>query len=160
MGARGPAPTPTNLLAMRGSWRASRNPAEPRPEAGRPRCPRWLDNDAKAAWRRLVPMLDRMGVLTLIDRYALVRYCQMWSRWITAEQFLQRHGDTYIQKDAEGRPKAVKAYPQVRFAQQLAEQLLRLEQQFGMTPSARARLEAAPTEQPAADDKSRYLKIG
>jgi len=50
MGERGPPPTP--VLAIRGSWRANRNPDEPQPERGRPRCPRWLDPQAKEAWGR------------------------------------------------------------------------------------------------------------
>ena len=71
MGKRGPPPTPTNVLKRRGSWRGNRNPGEPRPEPGRPRCPSWLGDYAKAAWRHLVPMLDRMAVLTKVDCNAL-----------------------------------------------------------------------------------------
>jgi transposase len=79
MGTRGPPPTPTNILAMRGSWRSKRNPHEPHPEPGRPRCPRWLDKQAKAAWKQLAPQLDRMGVLAKVDGNALARYCQLWA---------------------------------------------------------------------------------
>ncbi len=160
MGGRGPPPTPTNILARRGSWRAQRNPSEPRPEPGRPRCPRWLDAGAKAAWKHLVPQLDRLGVLTPLDRHALARYCQLWSRWRRAEEFLRDQGDTHLVKDADGRVKGVRAYPQVRIANQLAEQLLRLEQQFGMTPSARSRLEVPGCAGEDTDDKRRYLKLG
>jgi P27 family predicted phage terminase small subunit len=160
MGERGPPPTPTNVLAMRGSWRANRNPGEPHPERGRPRCPRWLDEKAKEAWAQLIPQLDRMGVLAKIDGNALARYCQLWSRWRKAEDFLQQQGDTYLVKGPDGKATAVKAYPQARIAAQLAEQLLRLEQHFGMTPAARARL-SAPREEPQQDDlRSRYLRVG
>jgi len=145
---------------MRGSWRASRNPAEPQPERGRPRCPRWLDAYAKAAWRRLIPQLDRMGVLTRIDGNALTRYCRLWSRWRQAEEFLMKHGESFLAKDADGRVKGLVAYPQATLSARLAEQLLRLEQHFGMTPAARARL-AAPQQEPQQDDvRSRYLRLG
>jgi len=145
---------------MRGSWRSKRNPSEPRTEPGRPRCPRWLDREAKAAWKHLVPQLDRMGVLTKLDRNALARYCQLWSRWRRAEEFLCDQGDTHLVKDAAGQVKGVRAYPQVRIANQLAEQLLRLEAQFGMTPSARSRIEVPELARDETDDKRRYLKLG
>jgi P27 family predicted phage terminase small subunit len=87
---------------MRGSWRANRNPDEPRPERGRPRCPKWLDDKAKETWAQLVPQLDRMGVLAKIDGNALARYCRLHSRWRAAEDFLQQQGDTYLAKDADG----------------------------------------------------------
>ncbi len=160
MGTRGPPPTPTNVLAMRGSWRANRNPNEPRPQRGRPRCPKWLDAYAKAAWKQLIPKLDAMGVLTTADKNALVRYCRLWSRWRQAEEFLQKRGDSYLAKDSQGNLKGIRAYPQVRMANQLAEQLLRLENHFGLTPAARARLEAPQQPESATDDKRNYLKIG
>ena len=160
MGSRGPSPTPTKILALRESWRAKRNPAEPRPPTGRPRRPRWLDSYAKAAWRQIVPQLERMGVLTRIDANALSRYCVLWGRWRKAEEFLQERGECYLAKDAAGQVIGLKPYPQARMASQLAEQLLRLEQQFGMTPSARARIEVPQQEREDERDKRRYLKIG
>jgi P27 family predicted phage terminase small subunit len=146
---------------MRGSWRSKRNPREPRPEPGRPRCPRWLDKEAKAMWRRLVPQLDTMGVLTRVDGNALARYCSLWSRWKKAEEFLMERGDVYLAKDQNGQVKDVKPYPQVRIAAQLSEQLLRLEAQFGLTPASRARLEA-PQQQDSqhGQDKRKYLRLG
>ncbi len=160
MGHRGPPPTPTNILKMRGSWRASRNPGEPKPDRARPRCPTWLDAYAKAAWKHLVPQLDRMGVLTRIDGNAMTRYCQLWSRWRKAEEFIRDHGDSYLAKDSEGKVKGLRSYPQVRMANQLAEQLLRLESHFGMTPSARSRIEVPQQDAPDAEDKRKYLNLG
>ena len=40
------------------------------------------------------------------------------------------------------------------------EQLLRLENHFGLTPAARARLEAPQQPESATDDKRNYLKLG
>ncbi len=160
MGHRGGPPAPTNSLERRGSGRAGRNPGEPTPDRARPRCPTWLDACAKAAWKHLVPQLGRMGVLTKIDGNALARYCQLWSRWRKAEEFIRDHGDSYLAKDSEGKVKGLKCYPQVRMANQLAEQLLRLESHFGMTPSARSRIEVPQQDAQDAQDKRRYLNLG
>ncbi len=105
-------------------------------------------------------MLDRMGVLTKVDCNALARYCVLWSRWRKAEEFIRDRGDSYLVKDEAGGLKAIKPYPQVRMANQLSEQLLRLEQQFGMTPSARTRIEVPQQDAQDGQDKRRYLRIG
>lgn len=142
LGRRGPPPTPTNLLRLRGNPLATkrRDSTEPKPDPTRPRCPTWLDEEAKLAWKHVVPQLERMGVLTRIDGNALTRYCQLWARWKKAELFVQKHGDVYPLKDESGRTNCLMPFPQVAIANKLAAQLTRLEQEFGMTPSARTRI--------------------
>lgn len=160
MGERGPPPTPTGILKIRGSWRGNRKAQASSPERTLPRRPKWLDPHARAAWRQLVPLLDAMGVLDAIDGKALARYCTLWGRWRKAEEFLAKHGETHLAKDAAGNVLGLRNYPQVRTASVLAEQLLRLEQHFGMTPSARARI-AAPAEPSNGEEaKARYLRLG
>jgi P27 family predicted phage terminase small subunit len=160
MSDRGPPPTPTQILKLRGSWRGDRNPSEPLAEPGRPRRPKWLDPVAKSAWRRLVPMLERMGALARIDGNALARYCRLWSRWRAAEDFIAREGEFYVRKDEAGHVRAVIPFPQVRAAAQLAEQLLRLEREFGMTPASRARLSAPREDAGKGGLAARYLRVG
>jgi P27 family predicted phage terminase small subunit len=125
---------------MRGSWRANSNKGEPKPPAGRPTCPSWLDKEAKAAWKALVPMMVVTGLLTRIDRNALARYCQYYARWKRAEQFIQQYGSTYPIKDERGQVKCFALFPEVAIASKLGQQLTRLEQEFGLTPSSRSRI--------------------
>ena len=58
--------------------------------------------------------------------------------------FLRKSGHAHPVKDSRGNVVGVKPYPQLRLALQVSEHLLRLEQRFGMTPAARARLVAEP----------------
>ena len=128
------------------------------PPEGLPECPDWIDEEAKAAWAHLVPMLQAMGVLTRIDDMALARYCQYWARWKKAEQFIQKHGDSYPLKDEKGRVKCVAQFPQVAIAHKLGALLGRLEQEFGMTPSARSRISnPLAQQQMQATGKSRFF---
>ena len=76
MGERGAAPLPRRVLEMRGSWRAKARGREPEPERRRPRCPRWLRPEAKKAWKRLIPQIERMGILATCDENMLGQYCQ------------------------------------------------------------------------------------
>ncbi len=67
----------------------------------------------------------------------------------------------YPLKDEEGKIKYVAPWPQVSIANKLAQQLTRLEQEFGLTPSARARLQLSPAKkEPTAHDKGRFFKLG
>ncbi len=57
MGSRGPAPTPTETLKARGSWRAKIRDGEPEFKNGKPSCPKFLPAEARAEWRRQVKAL-------------------------------------------------------------------------------------------------------
>lgn len=156
MGKRGPAPTPTAILAARGSWRAKENKNEPQPELGTPKKPNWLKGDAKKCWEALVPQLKIMGVLSKIDGNALSRYCKMWGDWRKLDQFLEKNGSTFpLKKD--GVIYEIKQFPQSKMAQQIRDQLLRLEKEFGLTPSARARMTTEIQDKPI--DKGNFYKI-
>jgi phage terminase small subunit len=106
MGRRGPAPKPTPVLKLRGTFRRHRSRNEPKPDPSPPSCPAWLDDVSKEAWEQLVPQLQEMGVLTRIDENALVRYCTFWSRWRAAEDFIAKHGTVYPSRTRRGGPSA------------------------------------------------------
>ncbi len=56
----------------------------------------------------------------------------------------------YPLKDEAGQTKCFQQWPQVAIAHKLALQLTRLEQEFGMTPSARTRI---PVSVPREEDE-------
>ena len=141
MGRRGPRPEPYELLDAKGSWRAEKNKRRARPEKGAPACPAWLCPEAKSAWRSMVPLLTAAGLIAKVDRNLLTKYCQIWARWRQAELFIQKYGSSYPIKDEAGRVKCFAQFPEVGIAHKLAGLLLRMEQELGMTPSARSTIE-------------------
>ena len=151
MGARGPAPTPTAILSMRGSARAAGRGDEVQGPPGSPDPPGWLSESATDVWHELVPMLMQMGVLSKVDGNALARYCEIWIRWRRAAEFLASvPSEFYEVRTLASGKKELKPLPMVAIADTLSTQLLRLEQQFGMTPSARVGLEV--TAPPASEE--------
>jgi P27 family predicted phage terminase small subunit len=155
MGRRGPAPTPTKLLDARGSWRGSAN-AEPMP-AGKPIPPPWLQGDAKVVWDEMLDQFcSTLGVITTRDRNALARYCDVFVRWRKAADFLEKNGDVFPINDAKGKLKCLQQFPQVAIYRNLALMLLRLEQEFGLTPASRTRIQVivanAPSGAPPRDN--------
>ena len=160
MGRRGPAPTPTAILKLRGSTLVSkrRRKNEAQGPAGAPDRPDWLDDEARKMWDHLLPMLDGMGVLTRVDGNSLARYCRLWSRWRKAEAFIDEKGDMFPLRSDNGKVKCFQQWPQVAIAHKLATQLTRLEQEFGMTPSARSRIQVSGSTRERQGGKSRYFR--
>ncbi len=174
MGRRGPAPLPNRILELRGSNRAGRRGTEPEPEKPKraPKCPTWLPKKCRAHFRSLVRQLHAMGVLATIDIEALARYSRLVYRYREAEAWIEENGTAYIVrgrplKGDDGKPipesgpiLSVKTFPQVREARALASQLLNLEREYGLTPSARARLatdEGGAPSAGGAGGKSRFF---
>ena len=142
MGRRGPPPKPTSVKRWEGNpGKRPINEREPQPTTGTPRCPSWLRKEAKAVWRRMVPELRRMKVLTTADGEALASFCQAYVRWQEAEEFLAKHGPVYAVRDERGQVRYMQQFPQVSIARHLLLILKAFYQEFGMTPSARTRIE-------------------
>jgi P27 family predicted phage terminase small subunit len=155
MGRRGPPPKPTRIRALEGNpGRRPLNKREPKPRQGIPRCPAWLGPEAKAAWRRMIPELRRMKILTFADGEALAAFCQTYARWRAAEEFLVKHGDVYPIRDEQGRVKCMAQFPQVSIARHQLHLLKGFYQEFGMTPSARTRIAVGDDEK---DDLSAQI---
>jgi P27 family predicted phage terminase small subunit len=121
---------------------------EPKPKRGAPKCPSWLDAAAKKAWREIVPELDRIGVLTIVDRHILENYCRTWSRWRAAEDFISRHGEAFPIKDDAGKVKYIQQFPQVAITRHLLSALTKMQQELGLTPSARSRIHIEGNNEP------------
>jgi P27 family predicted phage terminase small subunit len=137
---------PSAVKKARGTFRADRAaPAEPQPR-GKPTCPSWLSADARKEFRRLVKVLGEMNLLGRADSNALARYASTWVRWRDAHEMLQKTGEMQVFRDDAGKVKAVQPSPYASLVRQLSEQLAKLEQAFGMTPSARSRVNAAEPE--------------
>jgi P27 family predicted phage terminase small subunit len=157
MGLRGPTPTPTNILKARGSRQAAR-PNEPQPTPGAPRPPDTLDAPAIQVWGQVVSELAAMGTLFRADVNALERYCVLFVLWRKSIAFLQENGETYPLRDKAGNVTCIQQYPQVAIVNKLSVLLLRLEQEFGLTPASRARVRVDLPPQHAADPKAKFFR--
>lgn len=93
MGQRGPKSLPANVHHLRGN--ASKKPLsqlldEFKPEVEIPNFPSWIWPEAKKEWKRIGFELERYGLVSKLDRAALVLYCQAWAKMVWAEQMLSR----------------------------------------------------------------------
>ena len=138
MAQRGRKPKPTAVKVLEGNpGKRSLNTAEPKPEKKAPRCPSWLEEEAKKEWKRMAKQLEQLGILTEIDMAAFAGYCQAYARWKEAEEFITQHGT--IVKTPSGYWQQV---PQVSIAQTYLKMMQKSAEQFGLTPSSRSRIVA------------------
>ena len=137
-----PRPTPTALKIAKGNpGKRPLNLLEPQPSRQLPACPDYLPEGAKAAWNSLVPELCRIGVLTKIDMNLVERYCLTFHWWREAVVFVLANGKDLVVTDPNsGEVKGVVPSPYPKRISGYAAELLRMEQEMGMTPSSRTKI--------------------
>jgi P27 family predicted phage terminase small subunit len=163
MGRRGPAPRPSAIDDVLGNpGHRKKNKREPKPKSARPGMPSWLSKDAKTEWKRIVPELAKVGLLTLVDRTALASYCQAHAELQIATRLLDKEGriveeDVYG-KDGEVKGTVTKAHPAVKLQRDAFTRVKQFINEFGLTPASRSRLQVTPEEKTdAADPTLRYF---
>lgn len=135
---RGGPKKPTALKRAEGNpGKRPLNDREPKPKPASPRCPAWLDAESVVEWRRVVPELSRMGLLTKVDIGTLVSHCQTWSMFVASAKSLGNceYGSLEYQKAFRNVLESSKA-------------MLRFGQEFGLTPASRSNLST-----PKCDDQ-------
>ena len=156
----GRKPKPTNLKVLHGNPGGRKLPKrEPKPKAGIPKPPAWIDPDSEAmrVWEEFAAELNAMQVLTLADRAALAALVAAYCDWRKADEEVEREGLTYASVSAGGgyliRPQpavAIRSDSWKRYKSMLSE--------FGLTPSARARVSASPHDK--ASPLAEFLQSG
>ena len=153
MAVRGRKPKSTALKELEGNpGHRALNANEPTPDRRAPRCPSWLEDEAKKEWKRMGVVLEQYGLLTDMDMAAFSGYCQAYARWKEAEEFITQHGT--MVRTPNGYLQQV---PQVSIAQTNLKILLRFCEQFGLTPSARSRIVAGEGAADPAAEMERLL---
>lgn len=147
MGKRGPLPTPTSILKLRGSWRGKKRVDEPAPPAFEGKCPGWLRPQARKVWEVITKQLIAMNVIGQTDVGLLARYCQTFVKWREAEEYIQEHGSVQMGKEGES------IHPFATLAVKYGEQLKGMERDLGLSPAARAGLAKSPPQKKDAKDR-------
>lgn len=83
---------PDELKILDGTWRADRDgdPSASVVAEGEPSCPSWLDGEALAYWREIVPDLVRGGLAKARDSAELAAMCEWWGMYRRLSRSLDR----------------------------------------------------------------------
>jgi len=152
----GPKPRPTALKKLQGNPGKRALPAnEPKPKTSKsaPRAPSYLSKPAQKEWRRISKELHTLGLLTKVDIPALAAYCQCFATWVDANEKIQKHG--VLIKAQSGFPMQS---PYLAIANKAMVEMRKWLVEFGMTPSARSRVEVSSDDE--ADPMEEFLKSG
>jgi P27 family predicted phage terminase small subunit len=137
MGKRGPAPKPTALRLLHGDRPSRVNTDEPIPDRGLPECPDDVSDEVRAIWDYTVRQIDVMGMSSRADRDTLRAYCEAVITHRRSSALLAK--SEVLVKSALGGPVR---NPAVAVQRDAAQTLVRLAQQFGLTPAARSEIRA------------------
>ena len=161
---RGRPPIPTTLKLITGQGRRPLPKAEPKPACVIPTFPKALQGEARREWYRVSRELHMLGLLTKVDRGALVAYCLAWARLLAAEEALAAEGPV-----VDGRQEGKVKNPWVTIQVQAADMIRKFSVEFGLTPASRCRLKVPETKRKsigeiaaerAAENRKRWSKEG
>lgn len=110
------------------------NEPKPRPLVS-PKCPKYLHEEAKKVWKKLAPVVARMGLLTEADQDAFANLCTIRARLIMLNHRIKRGCDLEDFNDGGSKPSAdsVNERQYMALYRQYAGE-------FGLTPRGRTGL--------------------
>lgn len=108
-----------------------------------PSTPAWLSRDAKAEWRRVLPILIERRILTKADLASLENYCTAIGQVREMERHLQENGHVVevFKLDSEGEKISLgmKRNPAVGIQSDAMTRARLLAAELGLTPVSRSR---------------------
>jgi P27 family predicted phage terminase small subunit len=137
MGRRGPQKTPISLKLLKGNpgkeglgKMAAKMPPTPG-DSKQP--PADLEGVALEKWLASVPMLSTMRVWSEDAATTWARYCPTYALWLETQTYIEKNGQVY--ETVSG---LYKARPETILCRGYSADLLRIEQSFGLVPSAKS----------------------
>lgn len=102
--------------------------------------PKGLTSEARNEWKRIVPLLLQMGVLTAVDGVALAAYCSCYSQWMIADRHIRKFGMVMAIVEEETGQAVLKVNPAVRIRSDALRLMNTYLSKFGLDPKSRAGL--------------------
>lgn len=127
---------PEALSALEGNPGKRTYGETPKPKVGAPRPPHDLTGEALAEWGRIVPELEAIGLLSVVDRAALIAYVCSWATFDECRKDIEARGVM-----VEGRDGNLVKNPSVAMQRDALAQIKIWCSEFGLTPSSRAKMQ-------------------
>lgn len=145
-GRRGPKPLPDNVHKLAGNpskKKFTRVSGETVPVAV-PECPRHIEKNkvASAEWKAITGELYKLGLVAKVDKAALAVYCIAYARWVEAENKIEKMGEAALIQSTPNGYQQIGVWLQI--SNRMVELMHKMMAEFGMTPSARVRVDVNP----------------
>ena len=138
---KGRKPKPIEFHIINGNPSRLKLPKNTKKYAGNTTPPGHLGRIGLNEWKRIIPELKRLGMLSKLDRAAIAAYCQTYERWVEAEKVIAEKGVLY--KSPKGN---IQTSPMLWVANKALEQMYKYLTEFGMTPASRTRMQLKESE--------------
>lgn len=141
MGKRGPAPTPTHLRLLHGARERDVTRNEPVARTGVIEAPEGMSPEVLRIFHWVVHELEAMGIASPADRDSIACYAEAVEKHRQASALLAR--SPVLVKGIHGN---LVRNPALIVQRDAAQQIRQFAQEFGLTPSARARIDRRDDE--------------
>jgi P27 family predicted phage terminase small subunit len=154
---------PQAIKELQGTDRTPKDVELAVPVTVMPIAPTNLSEEAQAEWTRVSQELYDLGLLGNVDRAGLAGYCEAWADWVMACNEVKRLGmvikidETVHEKHFKNGKSIIDRNsgklienPYYSVKKKSAEMMLRFLVEFGMTPSARSRIDIGKLGGPRA----------
>lgn len=150
MGKRGPAPQPTRLRLLNGARECDVNMNEPIPRDAKIEPPESLSDEQRAIFEWVARELEFMKIAAAVDRDALAVYAVAVDQHRKSSAVLAQSA-LLVRRKSSG---DLVRNPLLIVQRDAATQIRAFAQEFGLTPSARSRIDN--TEQSADDGENPF----
>lgn len=131
----------------------------PQPALTAPEMPKGLPRAARREFRRMVPLLQAIGVISEVDGLALAEYCRAHALIEMAQKEIDKNGMTFVThfEDKDGNVIAgdIKANPACSILSTQQKVMKSFLIEFGLTPASRSKLKI--TKKTDADPMEQFL---
>lgn len=140
---------PAALSILEGNPGKRKVTAEPPTPDGMPEMPECLDDYGRQEWHKIINGLHVMGIASEVDRAALMAYCNSVSIFMHAREELnslrEKSGTLATMMITTKQGNKINN-PLIGVMNKAAGDMVRYASEFGLTPSARARLAIDPNK--------------
>jgi P27 family predicted phage terminase small subunit len=137
MGKRGPAPQPAHLRLLNGARERDVNLNEPVARSGKIEPPPGMGAEARVVFANVVAELEHMRIASPADADSIACYAEAVAKHREASALLAR--SPVLVKGLHGN---LVRNPALIVQRDAAQQIRAFAQEFGLTPSARARIDS------------------
>jgi len=136
---------PIELVLLNGKSHKTKKEIEHRkqheikPPKNRIESPEWLCDVAKKEWDEIQGDLIELGLLSNIDVNQLAIYCDAYAKYIDATGKINKFGLVIKHTNKSGATNVV-TNPHVQIAGKYADLINKFSNEFGLTPSSRAKI--------------------
>jgi P27 family predicted phage terminase small subunit len=139
-------PLPDNVRKLPGNPGKRKPPNRPKPVRAAPTPPPWLRGEALAEWKRITPELDRMGLISKLDRGMLTVYCSSWATFVSVAKALEPQ-ETVPDPTHPDRPAGgLRKDPRWQIYREAGALVRTLGRELGLSPNARGTMRVTNAE--------------